>query len=399
MTQSVLITLCILLLLAYVFDLSATWTRIPSVILLLLVGWLVRQGTDALHIVVPDLQPVLPILGTIGLILIVLEGSLELEVRRSKVPMVMKSVWVALLPMMLLSAALSWSLSAYEGLTFREGLLNAIPLAIISSSIAIPSAHTLRADKREFILYESSLSDIFGVVLFNLVLINETFGWGVAGNFFLDLLLMLVITVLTTAGLAYLLSKINHRIKFVPLILMIILIYSLAKDLHLPALILILFMGLFLANLEQIKEHRLVRGLKPDALIREVQKFRELTTEITFLFRALFFLLFGYLIETHELLNAETLLVAILICAGIFILRYLFLRLFRIPVVPVLFYAPRGLITILLFLSVPIQLASGVINRSLILQVILLTALVMMAGTMIHGGKGVKGSTKKKERI
>jgi hypothetical protein len=38
-------------------------------------------------------------------------------------------------------------------------------------------------------------------------------------------------------------------------------------------------------------------------LNKEVAKFKELTIEATFLVRALFFLLFGYLIQTSEIAN------------------------------------------------------------------------------------------------
>ncbi|MBP9548213.1 MAG: hypothetical protein KBE86_03585, partial [Chitinophagales bacterium] len=72
MSSSILITLCCLLLLAYVFDLTASKTRIPAVILLLLLGWVVRQFTDFIGVMLPDMQDVLSILGTVGLILIVL---------------------------------------------------------------------------------------------------------------------------------------------------------------------------------------------------------------------------------------------------------------------------------------------------------------------------------------
>ena len=79
MTTTILITICILLLIAYIFDVSSSKTKIPSVILLLLIGWVVKQITNNFQIFVIDLSPILPILGTIGLILIVLEGSLEIE--------------------------------------------------------------------------------------------------------------------------------------------------------------------------------------------------------------------------------------------------------------------------------------------------------------------------------
>lgn len=45
MAVTVIITFCVLLLIAYVFDLTTSKTKVPSVILLLLLGWSVRQLT------------------------------------------------------------------------------------------------------------------------------------------------------------------------------------------------------------------------------------------------------------------------------------------------------------------------------------------------------------------
>ena len=86
MTTPIIITFCLLILLAYIFDLSSQKTKIPTVILLLLLGWGIQQLTFFLKVQVPDLKPLLPIIGTIGLILIVLEGGLELEFNHSKLP-------------------------------------------------------------------------------------------------------------------------------------------------------------------------------------------------------------------------------------------------------------------------------------------------------------------------
>ena len=84
MSTAIIITICLLLLFAYLFDVSSSRTKIPSVILLLILGWSVKQGAILFEISIPNLIPILPILGTIGLILIVLEGSLELELNKSK---------------------------------------------------------------------------------------------------------------------------------------------------------------------------------------------------------------------------------------------------------------------------------------------------------------------------
>ena len=117
---------------------------------------------------------------------------------------------------------------------------------------------------------------------------------------------MLIVTFFATLVLAFLLSKIKHHVKFAPIIIMIVLIYAITKSYHLPALIYILLFGLFLGNLDEMKHNKFIQRLKPDILDKEVLKFKELTTEITFLIRALFFLLFGFLIETSELLNLKT---------------------------------------------------------------------------------------------
>lgn len=382
MSIPIIITICFLLILAYIFDISSTKTKIPSVILLLIVGWAVRQATDALPIFIPDLTPLLPILGTIGLILIVLEGSLELELNKSKFHFVGKSALVAFIPMIIFSIGLAFAFQHFGNVDFKIALSNAIPLAIISSAIAIPSVQNLSAKNKEFITYESSLSDIFGVVLFNFVTLNDNIGTQSFGFFILELLGIFAVSIISTIGLAYLLSKINHPVKFIPIILMVVLIYAISKLYHLPALIFILFFGLFLANLDEFKSYKFITKLRPDILNKEVHKFKELTAEIVFLVRTLFFLLFGYLIQTKELLNAETIIWAISISASIYLLRYITLKIFRINIKPIFFVAPRGLITILLFLTIPIGQTIDLLNKSLIIQVIILTALIMMVGLM-----------------
>ena len=167
MTVAFILTLCSLLLLAYAFELTASKTKIPSVILLLALGWGVKQLTEVVHIEIPDLSGLLPILGTIGLIVIVLEGSLDLELNRKKFSLVRKSIIVAVVPMLLLGFGLAWAFTYFGGYGFRESMMSAIPLCVISSAIAIPSVKYLSKRNKEFVIYESSISDILGVLFFN----------------------------------------------------------------------------------------------------------------------------------------------------------------------------------------------------------------------------------------
>ena len=385
MTSAIIISICVLLLIAYIFDVSSPKTRIPSVILLLLVGWAVRQGANFLGLHIPDLSPILPVIGTVGLILVVLEGSLEVELNRSKLGLIVRSTVVALLPIILLSMLLAMAFEHFDGISFRTGLLNAIPLCVISSTIAISSSQNLPTKDSEFVTYESSLSDIFGVIFFNFVVRNEVIDLSSFTEFGAQIVIILVVTVAATLGLSFLLSKIKHHVKFLPIILLIILIYTIAKMYPLPALIFIFVLGLFIGNLDKFERFRFMKRLRPEILVKEVSRLQELTKEITFSIRSLFFLLFGYLIETSELLNTNTLVWAIAISGGIFLVRFIFLKLSGQNVFPLLFIAPRGLITILLFISIPVGQTTNLVNNSLIIQVIIITALIMMIGLMTTG--------------
>lgn len=390
MTSAIIISLCILLLIAYFFDITSAKTKVPSVILLLLLGWLTKQITDILGINFPDLSKILPFIGTIGLILIVLEGSLELEFNTSKFSLVKKSVLIALLPMLFLAFGLAYIMNYYYDIPIKSALTNIFPICVISSAIAIPSAKNLLSSEKEFITYESSLSDIFGVILFNFVALNTHFSTTSIGYFIFEIIVMIVISFASILLLAYLLGKINSHVKFIPIILIIILIYTVSKTYHLPALIFILLFGLIIGNIDELKHIKFIEKFHPEVLNKEVKRLSELTNEITFLIRSLFFLLFGFLINSTDLLNSETFIWSIGITAGIFILRYLFLKFASLPIKSLLFFAPRGLITILLYLSISEKDKIELVNESLIIQVTILTALLMMIGLMINPNSKLK---------
>lgn len=391
MTITIIITLCGLLLIAYIFDLTSSLTKIPSVLLLLLLGWLVKQIAAPMNLKIPDLTGLLPFLGTLGLILIVLEGSLELEFNKSKTAVIKRSMLLAILPMIFLAFFLGgmfWYLN--EGFNFKVYLTNAIPFCVISSAVAISSVKNLTAADREFIIYESSFSDILGVLFFNYIARNSVINLHSTGIFSLQLIIIAIISLVATVGLSYLLSKIEHPIKFVPIILLIVLIYAISEIYHLPALVFILLFGLFLGNLDELKQISWIQVLKPKELDNEVKKFKELVVEITFLIRALFFLLFGFLMKKSEILNPQTILWALGIVFAIFLFRLIILRLMKLPLSPLFYVAPRGLITILLFIAIPGTEVIPHVNTSLVIQVIIITALIMMFGLMFSKNKPTK---------
>ncbi|MDK2771824.1 MAG: cation:proton antiporter [Flavobacterium sp.] len=384
MNFAIISTICVLLLLAYFFTVTSSKTKIPSVILLLLLGWVVRQSTEVLHILVPDLNPLLPFFGTIGLVLIVLEGSLELDLNKRKLPFVGKTFVTAIVPLVITAFAIGHFFYFFLDSTYKNGLINAIPLCIISSAIAISSVGNLNVFNKEFAIYESSLSDIIGVLFFNFLALNAVISIETVGHFALQILIMLVISFIATAFLAFLLSRIDHHVKFIPIILFIILIFAISEIYHLPALIFIMLFGLFMGNFDELERFKIIQKLKPRMLDKEVGKFKELIIEAAFLVRSLFFLLFGFLMKTEDVLNPHTLELAIGIIILIYLVRAAQLKLFKVKLMPLLFIAPRGLITILLFLSIPLESKIPLVNKALIIQVIVISALIMMIGLIFN---------------
>lgn len=388
MTITVIIIISILLLLAYLFDLTSARTRIPSVILLLFLGWGGRVIADFFSFQIPDLTPLLPIFGTLGLILIVLEGALELDFNKSKLKLIRTTMLGAIGSILALCFFISYVFQFITGASFHESFINALPISVISSSVAISSARNLNRENKEFVIYESSLSDIIGVVLFNFILANSDITFHSFTHFGLQILIICAISLLATLLLAGLLSKIDHPIKHAPIIILLILIYAVSEIFHLPALIFVLFFGLFLSNIDEIKETRFTKWLKPYEFEKEIHKFKDIVTEGAFLVRSFFFLLFGYSFETREIINPDTFGLAVICFLSIFIVRGLILTIQRQKVLSLLFIAPRGLITILLFFSVPMAQAIPIVNKSLIVQIIILTTVFMMIGLLITTGKG-----------
>jgi hypothetical protein len=196
---------------------------------------------------------------------------------------------------------------------------------------------------------------------------------------------MAVVSFVATIVLAFLLSRIDHHIKFIPIILLVVLIYTVAKEFHLPALILIMIFGLFLGNLDELKHIRFINRLRPEVLNAEAQRFKKLTGEATFLVRSLFFILFGFLIETSELINTDNILWSGITVALIYLIRFVQLKASNMRLRHLLFIAPRGLITILLYLSILPADRIPLVNKPVIIQVIVLSSILMMPGVISKG--------------
>jgi len=371
-----------LILIGYLFEILSPKTRIPNILILLGLGMVAQKLVDTFHWHKPDFTSVLPELGTVGLILIVLEGTLELHLTKSKMPLIKKTINLAFFSILSLGSAMTIWL-VFQGFTVNDSILNSIPLTIISSAIAIPTAKMLSRKDKEFIIFESSLSDILGVTIFNFFLVNQVIDSESILVFSGEILISLLFSVIAAIVLTFVLGRLKHKVKFVPIIALILFLYALAKGFHLPALILILTFGLVLANIEKINLLPWFKEFDTSHLRREIHRFEEITIELTFIVRVAFFLIFGFTIDIPTLLEPNNLIFASLIFGMIVLLRILQLLIMRLPVFPLAFVSPRGLITILLFVSIPTSQSLPLINQTMITQVIILTSLFMMTATIL----------------
>ena len=76
MTNTAILAASALLLFAYLLDILGRRFRLPSVVLLIVTGLVARHVLDRMGFAFEGIDPIVPIVGTIGLILIVLEGAL-----------------------------------------------------------------------------------------------------------------------------------------------------------------------------------------------------------------------------------------------------------------------------------------------------------------------------------
>ena len=78
-----------------------------------------------------------------------------------------------------------------------------------------------------------------------------------------------------------------------------------------------------------------------------------------------------------------------IIIAILFFVRFLYLRLIlKTNLFPELFLMPRGLVTILLFYSIPASKSIGNFNAGILFFVVAVTSLLMMVGLLFYKDKG-----------
>ena len=144
-----------------------------------------------------------------------------------------------------------------------------------------------------------------------------------------------------------------------------------------------MFFGILLNNYKLISFDWIQKWLKEDKFDKELEQLKSITAESAFLIRTFFFLLFGFSLNLNQLNDQNLWILTFEITAILFALRWIILRIMDKDLVfPALFIGPKGLITVLLFYSIPNDKRIFGFEEPSLFMIIIVTCLLMMGGTL-----------------
>ncbi|MBK8161870.1 MAG: sodium:proton antiporter [Gammaproteobacteria bacterium] len=380
MTYQTIFAASSFLLIAFAIEQVCRQRGIPSVIVLVLGGLLARPVLNYYGFEPDGINTLVPIVGAVGLVLIVLEGALDIDLRRDHLRVLATTSTTAILSIALCILLIYPFAVTLLSLTFVQALLIATPFAVISSAVAISGSSVLNKDDQEFVVYESSISDILGVLLFFALLgSNGTFS-GILLSLVGGGLISILLSIISAVVLVLLLLRTDSHIRFTPLLAGLFALYALGELLHFSPLIMVLMLGLLLNKPTVITRFKVFRHWVPADYSLTLSEFRTLVLELTFVVRGFFFVLLGYWTDPRDFLSIKAWLATIIGLAIIYAVRVVLLRLIvgkeRTKVL--LWFAPRGLITVLLFIYAKESFALPQYLTGSVMLIVLISSFLMM---------------------
>ncbi|RPG59019.1 MAG: sodium:proton exchanger [Flavobacteriales bacterium TMED191] len=391
-----IISLSSIIIISHFLNIYSENTGVPSVLILILFGAILQLDTQIVGFQILDdttRKPLLKVLGVAGLILILLEAALDLKINKNMIVSSLRAFFVGLFGLLCTSFAIAYILQVFvSDLDLLHALLYSVPLSIISSAIIIPSIQSLDESKRSFLIYESTFSDVLGLLMFQVILGSLATGAvkkssEIVGNIGLSILISIIISIV----LIYLFQKIKGHTKLFFLFSILLLLYALGEMLHLSSLLIVLIFGIILNNY-QLVFVGFLSNLIDDEKVTSIQNyFKIIIMESAFVVRTFFFILFGYYVSLSSLLNFEVIIISLVLLAAIYFIRFVLI----FPTMggrswPELFLSPRGLITILLFFSIPEEYVVNTVFHTEIIPGILLFIILGSALAMSNALIGVK---------
>jgi len=397
-TYALIIGISSVIIISFLFNIISKKTNIPSVLMLIILGVCIKEfgGEQANTDVFANLS-VLEMVGNVGLIMIVLEAALDLDLKREKIGLILKSFFVALIALIVSSFAIAYIImySIQDLPDLHKALIYAVPLSIMSSAIIIPSVGGLTGDKKEFMVYESTFSDILGIMFFYFLIGAEV--GASTSEIALDVVknigVTVIVSILLSYALVYVFQKLKSQVKLFLIIAVLLLMYALGKKLHLSSLLIILFFGLVLNNTTLFFRGKLSKYVNKETVKPIMYDFHILTLESAFVIRTFFFVIFGMFISLKSLVDWKVAVISLAIIGALYAVRFLTLKsIVQKDITPQLYIAPRGLITILLFFVIESHPEFNIaqFNEGILLFVIIISSIIMTWALIKYNGATVK---------
>ena len=382
----VTIGVSLIIILSFVYNAIGKKTNIPSVILLIITGFVIETF---LMIDVAKIRPVLALLGTLGLIMIVLEAALDLKLKKENMPLIGKAFLIALILLVLTSFGIAMVIRFFNDVSIFNALVYAIPLSIMSSAIIIPSVSNLSHAKKEFLICEAAFSDILGIMFFYFVLDSVAMETAeeITVSIFTNISITLIISVILGYVIILFIQRVEAQVKLFLPMATLLLLYSVGKLFHLSSLIFVLAFGLMINNVNLFFRGSLKKFIDPVGFDKLLADIKLLTLETSFIVRTFFFIAFGMSITIDGLNDIKVYLMGLLMLIFIYALRLGVLAgLGKEQLKPGVLVAPRGLITILLFFAIPEELEISSFNSATLLLVIIVSSVLMTVGLIKYKG-------------
>ncbi len=130
-TYSAILIASLTLLLSFAIERVCVHARLPPVVVLIGVGMVAKPLFDGLGLRLDGLDLVVPVVGTVGLVLIVLEGALDIQLARERLRHALRAMLAALAGFVLCVVALAPMAMLGIGVDLFVALVIVVPFAVI----------------------------------------------------------------------------------------------------------------------------------------------------------------------------------------------------------------------------------------------------------------------------
>ena len=397
---TLIIGISAVIIISFFFNIVAKRTNIPSVLMLIALGVIIKEFVPESYEIgsIANLET-LEIIGNVGLVMIVLEAALDLNLSADKKSLIINSFLVALIALIASSLAIAgliYVIVPGASESFYNCLVYAVPLSIMSSAIIIPSVGGLTGSKKEFMVYESTFSDILGIMFFYFLIGAEDGATvqSVAIDVGINIGVTVIMSIILAYGMVFIFQRLKSQVKLFLVIAILMFMYALGKKFHLSSLLIILAFGVVLNNTKLFfRGPTLSKWVNAEKVKPIMHDFHILTLESAFVIRTFFFVIFGMFITLNSIANWQVAAVSAGIIISLYAVRWLVLKaILRNNITPQLYIAPRGLITILLFFVIGAhpEYTIAEFDPGVLLFVILISSIVMTVSLITYRGERVR---------